>query len=69
MATVAPSRLSDNIGRSDRVIRVVLGLVILMLGLLFQSWWGLIGLAPIMTGVSGFCPLYQLLGLNTCAPR
>ena len=69
MATAAPSRLGDNTGRPDRMIRIVAGLAILTLGLLFQSWWGLVGFAPLMTGVSGFCPLYQLLGVNTCPAR
>lgn len=51
----------------DRAARVVLGLV--LLSLLFvgpRTWWGLIGLVPLLTGLVGYCPLYQVFGLNTC---
>lgn len=51
----------------DRVIRVVLGIT--LLSLIFvgpQSWWGLVGLVPLATGLLGSCPLYTLLGVRTC---
>lgn len=56
-----------NEGVVDRSIRVLLGLVIL--SLIFvgpQTLWGLVGLVPLITGLVGFCPLYKILGLNTC---
>jgi len=40
--------------------------VIIGLGLYFQSWWGVIGLVPLLTGLFRFCPLYKMLGMNTC---
>ena len=55
-----------NMGRTDRVIRIVVGVVILGLGLIFGSWWGLIGLLPLGTGLVGFCALYVPLGISTC---
>lgn len=56
-----------NEGVVDRSIRVVLGLIILSLVFVGpQSLWGLIGLVPLVTGLVGFCPLYKILGLNTC---
>ena len=58
----------SNVGAIDRNARVLLG--ILMLSLIFigpQTLWGLLGLVLIVTGLSGFCPLYRVLGLNTCA--
>ncbi len=55
-----------NVGTTDRVLRIVLGLVIIVAGLYFQSWWGLIGLIPLLTGVLRLCPLYSVLGLSTC---
>jgi len=60
-----------NMGGTDRVIRIVVGVAILGLGLIFRSWWGLIGLLPLGTGLVGFCALYVLLGISTCkaAPR
>jgi hypothetical protein len=35
------------------------------------GWWGWIGIVPLGTALVGFCPLYPLLGINTCpaAPR
>jgi hypothetical protein len=54
-----------NMGGTDRVIRIVVGVVILGLGLVFRSWWGLIGLLPLGTGLVGFCALYVPLGIST----
>jgi hypothetical protein len=61
-----------NIGTVDRVVRVVLGLVIIGVGIYFRSWWGLIGLGPLLTAVVRFCPAYVPFGITTCetgAPR
>jgi hypothetical protein len=57
-----------NTGRLDRAIRLVLGLVVL--GLYGASdpplkYFTLLGLLPLATGLSGFCPLYRLLGVST----
>jgi len=59
--------MQRNMGTSDRLIRVVAGLVIGSLGIYFSSWWGLIGLLPLGTSLIGWCPPYSLLGINTCA--
>jgi hypothetical protein len=59
--------MERNVGTVDRVIRIVVGLL-----LLSQVWWGLetnwgwIGLIPLVTGILGTCPAYRLLGLSTC---
>ena len=53
-----------NVGRSERVIRVVVGVVILGVGMAYQSWWGAIGLVPLATGLTGWCPPYALLGIS-----
>ncbi len=56
-----------NEGVLDRVIRVIVGLALLALVFVGpQTAWGWIGLIPLLTGALGFCPLYKLLGLNTC---
>ncbi|WP_221801538.1 YgaP family membrane protein [Oceanobacter mangrovi] len=55
-----------NVGKSDKVFRVVLGLVILAIGLMSHSWWGLIGLVPLATAALGWCPAYMPLGISTC---
>jgi Protein of unknown function (DUF2892) len=56
-----------NEGPLDRTIRLVLGVALLSLVFVGpKSLLGLIGLVPLATGVVGFCPLYRLVGLNTC---
>lgn len=61
--------LPMNEGNVDRVLRVVLGVALLSLVFVGpQSWWGLVGLVPLMTGLVGSCPLYTLFGVSTC-PR
>jgi len=55
-----------NIGTADRVIRLVIGLVIIAAGIYFKSWWGLLGLVSVGTALVSFCGLYTLLGISTC---
>jgi hypothetical protein len=60
--------LPNNEHPIERVVRVVLGLG--LLSLLFigpQTWLGLIGLVPLLTGLVGSCPIYTLLGISTCS--
>lgn len=58
-----------NEGNLDRIIRVVLGLIIIGIGIYNQSWWGAVGLLPLLTGLMGYCALYSVLGINTCPRR
>ena len=57
--------MKANVGSADRVIRFVLGIVIIALGFYFKSWWGVVGVVPIMTGLLNFCPAYNLIGVST----
>ena len=54
-----------NVGSADKVVRIILGLVIMALGIVYKSWWGLIGLLPLATALINFCPLYTLIGIST----
>ncbi len=54
-----------NVGKTERVIRVIVGLGIIAAGFMYQSWWGAIGLVPLLTGATGYCPPYQMLGIST----
>ncbi|RME32841.1 MAG: DUF2892 domain-containing protein [Gammaproteobacteria bacterium] len=54
-----------NVGKTERIARIIAGIVILGLGVWFQSWWGAIGLVPLITGLVRWCPAYGLFGLNT----
>jgi hypothetical protein len=63
------SFLANNEGGVDRTLRVIVGLALLSLVFLGpKSMWGLVGVVPLLTGLAGTCPLYTLLGINTC-PR
>ncbi|MFC1859510.1 DUF2892 domain-containing protein [Thermodesulfobacteriota bacterium] len=65
--TTGGAAMKQNIHNVERIIRVVLGLIILSLVFVGpKSLWGLIGILPIMTGLIGWCPPYQLLGISTC---
>ncbi len=57
--------MKANIGKSDKVIRLVLGTVIILLGIYLKSWWGIIGVVPIITALLNFCPVWRLLGIST----
>ncbi|MBV5319906.1 MAG: DUF2892 domain-containing protein [Chlorobium phaeobacteroides] len=59
--------MQKNIGNTDRAIRLVLGLIIVILGIVYQSWWGLAGLVPLLTALLAYCPLYTIIGVTTCS--
>ena len=54
-----------NVGTIDRLMRIVVGLIVAILGVWFDSWWGLVGLVPLATGLFKFCPLYVPLKIST----
>lgn len=61
--------MPTNEGTADRVFRVLVGLGVLSLFFVLEGdarYWGLVGLVPLLTGLFGYCPLYSLLGFNTC---
>ncbi len=58
-----------NVGTVDRTLRVLGGLLIISLVFFLEGnlrWLGFIGFIPLLTGVLGNCPVYSLLGMNTC---
>lgn len=56
-----------NEGGLDRTLRVVAGLALIALTLSGTiGVWGWVGLVPLATGAIGWCPLYTLLGWNSC---
>jgi hypothetical protein len=61
--------MKQNVGKIDKIARVVVGLALLSLLFVLEGsarWFGLVGLVPLATAAMGFCPLYPLVGLNTC---
>ena len=59
--------MTRNVGGIDRVLRIVLGLVLIALAATGTvGLWGWIGVVPLLTGIFRFCPAYPLLGISTC---
>ena len=54
-----------NVGDTERMARILVGLLIVGLGLMYSSWWGIIGIIPVFTGVIGWCPAYLPFGIST----
>ncbi len=55
-----------NVGKADRIVRVVIGIAIIGTGAYFKSWWGAIGVVPILTAIIGWCPVYVPFGISSC---
>jgi hypothetical protein len=56
-----------NEGKIDRALRIVVGAGLISLVFIGpQTAWGWVGLVPLLTGIVGNCPVYSLLGINTC---
>ena len=65
--------LAKNVGGIDRIARIVIGLA-LILGFFLNPeaslrWLYLIGIVPLATGLMQTCPLYSIIGLNTCSTK
>ena len=59
--------MTKNVGGIDRLLRIVVGLVLIGLAATGTvGWWGWLGVIPLATGLFRFCPAYTLLGMNTC---
>ena len=54
-----------NVGGADRVLRVIAGIAIIGAGIYYGSWWGVIGVVPVLTGVISWCPAYVPFGWST----
>lgn len=54
----------------DRALRILIGVIALSFVVVGpKSSWGLLGLIPFVTGFVGYCPLYQVFGVTTCANK
>lgn len=62
--------MKSNVGGIDRILRIVIGLVLIGLTLTHNiGVWGWIGLVPLATGAIGWCPPYAIFGWNTCSMK
>jgi len=58
-----------NIGKTDRIIRALIGLIVIAVGVYLKSWWGAIGLVALFTASIGWYGLYTLFGISTCKAK
>lgn len=58
-----------NVGRADRLLRIFIGIILIGLAMTTGMSWGWIGVIPLVTGLFTTCPLYSLIGMNTCKTR
>jgi len=59
--------MKKNVGHLDKTLRIIVGLVLIILTVTGTiGLWGWIGILPLVTGFIGNCPVYSLLGINTC---
>ena len=57
--------MKKNVGDGDKIVRYILGAVIIAAGVYFNSWWGLVGVVPIFTALMGWCPFYVPFKLSS----
>ena len=58
--------MKSNVGSIDKTIRIIAGVVIIGLGVYYQSWWGAVGAVPLLTAFIRWCPAYAVFGTSTC---
>jgi hypothetical protein len=61
--------MAINVGGIDRGLRIIVGIAVLALFFVLEGntrYWALLGFVPLLTGVFRVCPLYSILGINTC---
>ncbi len=57
--------MKQNVGSTDKIIRIILGIVIAAWGIYYKNWWGLVALVPFLTALISFCPFYPIFKLST----
>lgn len=59
-----------NVGQTDKILRILVGMGLLSLAFMGpKTAFGYIGLIPLITGLVNYCPLYSVLGMNTCSAK
>jgi hypothetical protein len=65
--------VTHNVGGLDRALRIIVGLILIAYAITVGfhatgwNWVGWIGVVPLLTGLFGTCPLYNLIGVSTCS--
>jgi hypothetical protein len=59
--------MTKNVGGIDRILRISAGVILVAMAATGTlGAWAWVGLVPLATGLIGWCPPYNLLGINTC---
>ncbi len=62
--------MTGNEGKLDRIVRLTAGAALVGLAATGTvGIWGWVGIVPLATGAMGWCPLYSIFGINTCAVK
>ncbi len=67
--------MNANVGGIDRVVRAVAGAALLAAGFLagIEAPWNYVamgvGVIFLLTSIISFCPLYRIVGMNTCPKK
>jgi hypothetical protein len=62
--------MNKNVGGVDRILRVVVGLLLIALAATGTlGAWGYVGIVPIVTAATGWCPAYLPFGFTSCKTR
>ena len=57
--------MKSNIGKMDKIIRLTIGVIIIVSGIYYESWWGAIGVIPLLTALMNWCPMYKICGTSS----
>jgi hypothetical protein len=61
--------MEKNVCGTEKIVRALLGAAIIIAGVFYGSWWGAIGLIPLLTAVISYCPISQLFHFSTCSMK
>ncbi|MBF0588264.1 MAG: DUF2892 domain-containing protein [Magnetococcales bacterium] len=62
--------MKKNVGGIDKILRIVIGAALITMVFVGpQTVYGWVGVVPLLTGLINFCPLYPIIGLNTCSTQ
>jgi hypothetical protein len=61
--------MKSNIGKADKVIRLIIGITIAVEGIAYNTWLGLFGMVFIITALLNWCPFYLLFGVSSCSGK
>jgi hypothetical protein len=58
--------LVKNVGKTDKIIRLIFVCTCIVVALVTKNYWFLLGALPLFSVVTSWCPVYSMLGFRTC---